>query len=236
MIYSDAAVGSSIFSLQNLIFALAAHPDVQRRAQDEVDTVFGKDKPLPKHIDLGKLAYINACVLESQRWRPLGAFAVGPFGLPRKNVVDEEVLGYRIPKGSSVLLNQWTIAHDPSFYEAPERYNPDRFIRDPVGAKEGVIQEGRKAVYTFGAGRRECLGKDFALQNLRIAVSQILWAFDIVPLERLDRDTQTGFTPAAVMIPLPFKVKFVPRKSQEDLLEEKRKADAMISEILGKKA
>lgn len=234
--YSDAAVGSSVMSFQTLILALAAHPDAQRRAQAEIDAIFGMDKPLPEHIDLGKLRYITACVLESQRWRPLGAFPVGPFGLPRKSVVDEEVLGYRIPKGSSILLNQWTIAHDPDFYEEPERYNPDRFLRDSVGAKEGAWQEGRKAVYTFGAGRRECLGKDFALQNIKLALSQILWAFDVVPVESLDTDAQTGFTPAVVMIPKPFKVRFVPRKSQESLLQEKRKADLMLSEILGEKA
>ena len=223
-------------SFQTLIIALAAHPDAQRRAQAEIDSIFGRDRPLPEHIDLGKLPYVNACVLESQRWRPLGAYPVGPFGVPRKTVVDVEVLGYRIPKGSSVLINQWTIAHDPEFYEKPERYYPDRFFRDSVGAKEGVRQEGRKAVYTFGAGRRECLGKDFALQNIRITVSQILWAYDIVPAEALDIDVQTGFTPAVVMIPKPFKVKFVPRKSQETLLEERRKADMKLSEILGERA
>ena len=223
-------------SFQTLILALAAHPDAQRLAQAEIDTVFGSDKPLPEHIDLGELRYINACVLESQRWRPLGAYPVGPFGLPRKSVVEEEVLGYRIPKGSSILLNQWTIAHDPDFYDEPERYNPDRFLQDSVGAKKGVWQEGRKAVYTFGAGRRECLGKDFALQNIRLALSQMLWAFDIVPAEPLDIDAQTGFTPAIVMMPKPFKVKFMPRKSQETLLQEKQKADMTLREMLGERA
>ena len=220
-------------TFQTLIFSLAAHPDAQRRAQAEIDTLFGKNNPLPEHIDLGTLHYVNACVYESQRWRPLGAFPLGPFGLPRESVVDEEVLGYRIPKGTTVLLNQWTIAQDPDFYEEPERFNPDRFVRDPVGAKKGVRQEGRKAVYTFGAGRRECPGKDFALQNIRLAVTQLLWAFDIVPEGQLNTDAQTGFTPAVVMMPLPFKVKFVPRKSQEILQQEKRKADVMLSNLLG---
>ena len=223
-------------SFQTLIFALAAYPDVQRQAQAEIDAVFGRDNSLPKQIDLEKLRYVNACVLESQRWRPLGAFIMGPFGLPRKSVVDEEVLGYRIPKGSTILLNQWTIAHDPDFYEEPERYNPDRFFRDSVGAREGVWQKGRKAIYTFGAGRRECLGKDFALQSIRLAMSQMLWAFDIKPAGPLNIDTQTGFTPAVVMMPKPFKVKFVPRKNQETLLQAKWKADVMLGEILGEKS
>ena len=223
-------------SFQTLILALAAHPEAQRRAQAEIDDEFGRDNPLPQHMDTGKLRYVNACVLEAQRWRPLGAFAVGPFGLPRKSAVDEEVLGYRIPKGSSILINQWTIAHDPDFYEEPTCYKPDRFFRDPVGAKKGVKQEGRKALYTFGSGRRECAGKDFALQNIRIALSLTLWAFDIVPAEPLNVDPQKGFTPAIAMMPMPFKVKFEPRKGKKALLEEKRRADIIFSEMLGKEA
>ena len=45
-----------------------------------------------------------------------------------------------------MLLSQWTIVHDLDFYEKPERYKPDGFLQDSVGAKEGVRQEGRKVV------------------------------------------------------------------------------------------
>ncbi|KAF2111961.1 cytochrome P450 [Lophiotrema nucula] len=227
----DASAGSTYMSLQTLILALAAHPQFQRKAQAEIDGVFGES--IPDKIDLAKLPYLNACVSESQRWRPLGAYVLGAFGLPRKVGQDEEVLGYQIPKGSLVMLNQWSIAHDPEFYDTPAEYNPERFFRDPVGAKEGVSQVGRKAVYTFGAGRRECLGKEFYFQNARIAMSQVLWAFDIVPDGPLDTDVTTGFTPAVVMMPKPFKVKFVPRRSEGALLEAKLAADNAMREILG---
>ena len=96
-------MGSSVMSFQNLNPALAAHPDAQRRAQAEINAIFERDRPLPEGIELGKLRYINACGLECRRWRLLGAFPAGPFGLPRKSVVDEEVLGYWIPKHSSIL-------------------------------------------------------------------------------------------------------------------------------------
>ncbi|GIJ81548.1 hypothetical protein Asppvi_000047 [Aspergillus pseudoviridinutans] len=228
----DAAVGSTLMSFQTLILALAAHPDVQRRAQAEVDRVFGTEH-LPERIELDKLPYVHACVTEAQRWRPLGAYFMTQFGLPRESVAEEEIDGYRIPKGSSVVINQWSIHHDPEFYEAPERYNPDRYYDNPVGAKKGVSQAGRKPIYTFGAGRKECLGKDFYFQNARITCAQILWAFDIVPDGELDLDVRTGFTPAVVMMPKPFKVRFVPRKSGEVLLNEKEKADAKYTEILG---
>jgi cytochrome P450 len=221
-------------SFQIILLALTAHPDAQHQAQAEIDAVFGSDNTLPDKIDLEKLPYLNACVTEALRWRPLGAYPVGPFGLPRETVADQEILGYHIPKGTTVLINQWTIAHDPEFYEEPDRYMPERFVRDPVGAKDGVSQLGREALYTWGAGRRKCPGKDFFLQNVRIAFAQILWAFDIIPDEALDINVRTGFSPAIVLTPKPFKVKFVPRRTgtREAVLEEKRKADKMLSEML----
>lgn len=217
--------------MQTLILALATHPKFQRKAQAEVDHIFGES--IPDKIVLSELPYLHACICEAQRWRPLGAYGLQAFGLPRKTWADEEVLGYTIPKNSLVIINQWSIAHDPDFYASPGEYDPDRFHRDPVGAKEGVSQAGRKAVYTFGAGRRECLGKEMFFQNVSIAMSQILWAFDIVPDDSLDTDPITSFTPALVMMPKPFKVKFVPRRSGDVLLEENFKAEKSMNEILG---
>ena len=93
------------------------------------------------------------------------------------------------------------------------------------------MQFGRKVLYTFGTGRRECSGKDLSLQNIRIAFSQILWAFDIIPVEPLDTGATTAYTPSVVLMPLPFKVKFVPRKTREILSAEKQKADLILNEI-----
>jgi cytochrome P450 len=50
------------------------YPDVQRRAQDEIDHVIGTER-LPTLADRDKLIYINAVVKEVLRWN-----AVGPIG------------------------------------------------------------------------------------------------------------------------------------------------------------
>ncbi|KAL2871742.1 cytochrome P450 [Aspergillus lucknowensis] len=225
----DAAVDSSVVTFQIILLALAAHPEAQRKAQAEIDRVFNSDTALPESIDLNELPYLNACVTEALRWRP-----VSPLGLPRETLADEIVMGYHIPKGATVVLNQWTIQQDPEFYDQPDRYMPERFILDEFGAKKGISQVGRKTLYTFGAGRRECPGKDFFFQNMRLGFAQILWAFDIVPTEPLHTDILTGFTSSVVLRPKPFGVKFVPRRANFAgiLAEEKRKADLKLKEIL----
>jgi cytochrome P450 len=216
-------------TFQILLLGLASNQDAQRKAQAEVDAVFGPGNTLPDTIDLDQLPYINACVTEGLRWRP-----VSPLGLPRETLADQDVLGYHIPKGTMVLLNQWTIQQDPNFYDEPYEYRPERYLHDPLGAKPGVSQVGRKALYTFGAGRRECPGTDFFFQNIRIAVSQILWAFNIEGDGPLDTGVDTAFVSSVMLRPKPFKLKFVPRRARipETLLEEKGKADIAFNEIL----
>lgn len=220
---------SSVVTFQIILLALAAHPDAQRRAQAEIDSVFKSDTAVPESIDLNQLPYLNACVTEALRWRP-----VSPLGLPRETIADEIVLGYHIPKGSTVVLNQWTIQQDPEFYDEPELYKPERFIEDEFGAKKGISQVGRKTLYTFGAGRRECPGKDFFFQNMRLGFAQILWAFDIVPTEPLHTDILAAFTSSVVLRPKAYGVKFVPRRENFEgvLLEGKLKAELKLKEIL----
>ncbi|KAI2613413.1 cytochrome P450 [Hypoxylon sp. NC1633] len=233
----DATWTSTIMSFNNMVHVFASHPEVQRKAQAEIDEAFGKgDGPLlPENIDLDKLPYLSACVTEMVRWRPLSSYAFGPFGLPRETTADINISGYHIPKGTAVVINQWSIAHDEEFYDDPASFIPERWLRDPMGAKEGVSQLHRKFVYAFGAGRRECLGKDYFFQNTRIVFAQILRAFDIRPVEKLDTDPTSGYLPSLVLQAKPFKVNWVPRRenTRELIDQEKMKADAKLSEFLG---
>ncbi|KIA75329.1 hypothetical protein HK57_00208 [Aspergillus ustus] len=235
----DAGVDSSVVTFQTILLALATHPAVQRKAQAEIDAVFASSTgsttsdSLPEIIDLERLPFLHACITEAIRWRP-----VSPLGLPRETTTDEIVAGYHIPAGTTIILNMWTIQMDSSFYDDPDAYKPERYMDDPFGAnvKEGVSAHvGRKPLYTFGAGRRECPGKDLFFQNMRLAVAQILWAFNVVPdqKEELRTSVAEGFISSVAVRPRPFKIKFVPRREgfEKIMLEEKRKADAKLRDI-----
>lgn len=225
--------------VNNLVQALASHPEVQCKAQAEVDGVFAGDGgnalSLPGHINIEKMPYLSACVMEILRWRPLSSYVFGPFGLPRETTGDVTVSGYRIPKGTTVVINQWSIAHDEEFYENPSSFDPERWLKDPSGARPGVSQLHRKATYSFGMGTRECLGKDYFYQNIKIVFALILWAFDIKPKGKLDIDPVSGYLPSIVLQAKPFEVAFVPRArgKREAISEAKREADEKIRELLG---
>ena len=80
---------------------MTAYPEVQRKAQEEIDRVVGSDR-LPNIRDREDLPYVNAIAKEVLRWHP-----VGPLGFPHLSTEEDVYEGYFIPKGSIVIPNIW---------------------------------------------------------------------------------------------------------------------------------
>lgn len=82
---------------------MTVYPEVQRKAQEEIDRVIGSER-LPGFEDRENLPYIDAIVKEILRWNP-----VGPMGLPHMTTEDDIYEGYLIPKGAVILANIWSV-------------------------------------------------------------------------------------------------------------------------------
>ena len=80
---------------------MSLYPDVQKKAQVELDAVVGPNR-LPDFGDYESLPCCRAIVLEAMRWLP-----VTPFAIPHKSTQDDEYNGYLIPKGTSIIPNSW---------------------------------------------------------------------------------------------------------------------------------
>ena len=76
---------------------MSLFPEVQRKAQEELDRVVGPDR-LPEFTDYDSLVYIQAIILESLRW-----MVVLPLSVPHKLIREDEFSGFRIPKGATVM-------------------------------------------------------------------------------------------------------------------------------------
>ena len=83
---------------------MAMHPEVQRKAQAELDAVVGASR-LPEFSDHNALSYVNALITELFRFH-----VVAPLGIPHRTTVDEEYRGYFIPAGTVVSPNIWYVA------------------------------------------------------------------------------------------------------------------------------
>ncbi|KAJ3008327.1 hypothetical protein NUW54_g3194 [Trametes sanguinea] len=172
----EASTDTTFSTAEGFFVAMSLHPEVQQKARAELDLIVGPHR-LPDFSDRDSLVYINAIVKESLRWHN-----VLPLGISHNTTEDTELHGYHIPASTAVVPNIWACMHDPRFYPEPERFNPDRFIRD------GQLDRGAldPSDFAFGFGRRICPGRHFAEAGLFIAIASVLHVFEIVP--PLDED------------------------------------------------
>ncbi|OCH88028.1 cytochrome P450 [Obba rivulosa] len=209
-----AGADTTYATTQTFFLAMVLYPDVQRKAQAQLDLVVGSGR-LPEYSDRESLPYINAIVRECTRWMP-----VLPLGVPHACIADDEYNGYFIPKGSVVILNQWAILHNPDDYPEPEVFDPDRFI------KNGELNPDKRDADTaaFGFGRRMCAGRHFSDATLFIMMASILHVFDIRPIHD---EHGTPILPEAratsgfFSYPFPFRCDIKPRSaSSEELISD----------------
>nr|ANC28040.1 cytochrome P450 [Polyporus umbellatus] len=166
-----AGSDTTVASVHAFFLAMALHPDVQKRAQEELDATIGIDR-LPQVSDQESLPYVSALVKEVLRWH-----VVAPIGVPHRSTEDDEVNGFIIPGGSIVMANIWAMSRDTESYQDPERFHPERFLRN--GQLNCDVRD--PASYVFGFGRRLCPGRHFAEAKLFITCASILHTFNISP-------------------------------------------------------
>ncbi|CEJ61367.1 hypothetical protein PMG11_09902 [Penicillium brasilianum] len=201
---------TTVSSVTCFFLAMALYPDVQRRAQDEIDRVLGPGR-LPKVADRSRLPYINAVVKEVLRWHP-----VGPMGVPHMSTEDDVWGDYFIPKGSIIMPNIWAMMHDPKIFSDPMTFNPERFL-----GKEGHIPEMDPHSIAFGFGRRICPGRFLADNTVYLSVAQTLAVFNIshAVQDGIAITESPKFEPGVISHPAPFQCSITVRgPSQEAII------------------
>ncbi|KAF9486131.1 cytochrome P450, partial [Pholiota conissans] len=185
---------------------IPAYPEIQAKAHAELDRVVGRNR-LPKIEDEKNLPYIHAIIKEVERVH-------NPFwlGTPHVNTQDFTYRGQFIPKDSVLVLNTYTMHHDPKRHPDPHKFNPDRYIFDPTLSSESanLSNPNERDHWMFGVGRRICPGMWVAEREVFLAISRMLWAFkmDEIPGEKLDLKEYDGLSGRS---PVPFRVKMLPR-------------------------
>ncbi|KAJ7175924.1 cytochrome P450 [Mycena filopes] len=156
-------LNQTVSALASFFLAMVLHPDIQKRAQNEIDGVIGIHR-LPEFGDR-----------EVLRRRP-----VLPLGVAHATSEDDIYRGYFIPKGTTVVgeymssnQNPRAMTRDESVYPDPERFNPDRFF-----TAEGKLNEDDVGM-AFGFGRRVCPGRHSADATVWFTIVSVLATMDI---------------------------------------------------------
>jgi len=165
-------------------YLLAQNAEAEKELHAELDRVLEGGRP-PTAEDLPALRYTEMVVAETMRLYP-PAYAIGRLALE-----DHEVGGYRIPRGSLVLVSQYVMHRDPRFFPEPERFDPTRF------APEARSERPQFSYFPFGGGVRRCIGEGFAWTEAVLILAALArrWAMRLAPGHRVEAQPRITLRP-----------------------------------------
>ncbi|KAF2993292.1 hypothetical protein E8E14_000680 [Neopestalotiopsis sp. 37M] len=215
---------TSSATLVAFVQAMILYPEAQKLVRDEIERVCGDE--MPELEDEVNLPMVRACGKEILRWWP-----ITPFSVPHSNTEEDEYMGYRIPKDSTVLLNTWGIHFDPDRYKNPEVFDPTRYAGDNSTSFESASNPdiSKRDHFGFGVSRRVCQGVHVVDKTLFFAISRLIWAFDITKAKdehgREITPDRTDMADSQVAMPSPFRASITPRSPMRAAMVRKAWGD-----------
>jgi cytochrome P450 len=148
-----------------LLHLLHRHPEAMARARDEARRVAGGAEPLTPE-DLARLEYIDACLHETMRLKPVAPFMV------LEALRDTRIADLQVPAGTMLWC---ALRHDalqaPHFAD-PLAFKPERWLGEGAG-------HGKRVATPFGAGPRMCPGRYLAITEMKMLLAMVLSRFEI---------------------------------------------------------
>ncbi len=155
------------------LYLLALHPECQTKIVDELCEIFNgnikqfSSQVTPRHLQ--NMKYLELCVKESLRLYP----ALGM--LFRRSANDKVVVmpdGKVIPSGVDMYIPLRIIHQDPKYFPEPEKFIPERHL------------VSIPAYMPFGLGSRNCIGRVYAMQEMKIMLAYLLMEYKWETLEK----------------------------------------------------
>ncbi|XP_008460602.2 cytochrome P450 71AU50 [Cucumis melo] len=182
------AMDTTATNIDWAIVELIRHPHIMKKMQQELDKVVGLQR-MVLESDLEHLQYLNMVIKEVLRLHP-----PVPLLVPHESLQDCTTNGFHIPKQSRIIVNAWAIGRDPTVWNDPQKFFPERFIDSEVDLKGKDFE-----LIPFGSGRRCCPGMHLGLTMVRLLLAQLVHAFywelpnGILP-NQLDMTEEFGLT------------------------------------------
>lgn len=190
-----AGAHSTSNTLDFILMSLVLNQDVQAKCHKEIDCVLGNAQ-LPSLKDKSRLAYIEAVILETQRF-----YTIVQVSGPRRVMKETTLGGYVIPKNTTVLIGLETVHMDTEFWCDPHVFRPERFL----DSNNQIVNAER--MVAFGQGKRKCLGEALARACLFTFIVGILQKFRLKP--PLDgKLPQDKPQPGLLTTPKPYEIVF----------------------------
>ena len=107
-----------------------------------------------------KFTYTRKVIDEALRLYPPGWL------MTRKAIRDDHLGDYFVPAGTEIYISPYYIQRNPRFWQAPDRFEPDRF-------NEGSLGQSSMTMLPFSVGPRNCIGEHLARMEMQIHVMMV---------------------------------------------------------------
>ncbi|XP_054167328.1 cytochrome P450 3A19-like [Oppia nitens] len=182
IMYFVAGYETTTKTISMVIYNIANNPDVQQKLYEEAKQYFIENKVI-EFDAIKKLKYLNAVISETLRLYPVVPFIdrtanrdykLGGGNDSSSSNSDAIISGkpITVPKDTIVHIPIWSIHHDPTLFNDPEQFKPDRFLD---------VHHNPYAYLPFGHGQRNCPGMLYALLVIKIAVLQSVYKYKFHP-------------------------------------------------------
>jgi len=161
-----ASFDTSCIAMSWTLYAFAKFPEWQERCRAEVDEVLVDDSE-PEYNQLVELKTLEMFIKETMRmWPPVPLIG-------RVNATEMKTADHTIPARSWLEIGIWGAHHNPDIWEKPEVFDPTRFDETKKIVNYSFIP--------FSAGPRGCLGRVFAMNELKTMTAMLLKEFVFTP-------------------------------------------------------
>lgn len=166
-IMMNAGSDTTAIALNNTMFLLLKNPTCLVKLREELDSVLDDDEVVAPYDKVKHLPYLRACLDESMRILPPVAF-----GLPRRTPPEgTAILGDFIPGDTSVSMSAYVVHHNPTIFQDPEVYRPERWLGD-------AGKELQPYFVAFSTGARGCIGRNISYLEQTVLVASLVHRFD----------------------------------------------------------
>ncbi len=158
---------TSATGLSWLLWELSKQPAITSRIREESE-IFDN---VPTFEQLMRMPYTRQVVEEGLRLYPPA------WTMTREAVINSEIEGYHIPKGTSVFLSVFELHRNPHLWKNPSVFDPENF------SPENIRNRPKFNYLPFGAGPRICIGQQFAMMEMQLLLASLVkrFTFEIDP-------------------------------------------------------
>ncbi|KAJ7805627.1 cytochrome P450 [Mycena olivaceomarginata] len=181
-----AGSDTTSIAISSFVWFILRNPDIYRRVQGEVDSVYADGDSLLDALKHDELRFLRACLNEAMRLHPPVPTS-GTRQVPRGG--GRMIAGRFIPEDTHIYIPPYSLHRSAeNFSPSPDKFDPDRWLRPQTTGE--VLNMAAFIPFSYGAAN--CVGKPLAWREMLMVTSTLLRKFNLRFADGFESDDWLG--------------------------------------------